>query len=170
MKKGIKGGIGGLLGIAFLTLSLALLSRQELWGHGGGNPKASDYHIRKLAERLELTDAQIQEIRELRHALGTEKQRLREDIQNAFRHLDVLVAQEPMNEAEIYQQIDQISQLRSTALQNSVATFLRMLKLLTSDQRQQLKGLEGGIWQIVGGPHKGFSLLTPSGNLWRKTE
>lgn len=170
MKKGIKGGIGGLLGIAFLTLFLALLSRQELWGHEGGNPKASEYHLRKLAEQLELTDAQIQEMREFRQALKAEKQRLREEIHEAFRQLDALVSQEAVDEAAIYRQIDRISQLRSTALQNSVATFLRMLKLLTPDQRQQIKGLEGGIWQIVGGPHKGFSLLTPNDDLWRKTE
>jgi protein CpxP len=133
MKKTITAAVA----VLTLTASLAIAGPgREGRGHGKHGGEFSE----KFAQKLNLTDAQKQQIKSLRESFRTENEPQR----NQMRQLttDLRAAREANDTARAATLASQIEAQRATFKQRSDAQRDRVLSVLTADQRAQYEAMK----------------------------
>ncbi len=108
------------------------------YGHGGGHGKDPFRHVLKFAGALGLTDAQINQIKNMKFEFAKERIMLKAQHQIAHMDLEQMVNSGEVKESEMRAVADQIAQIKSKKIHSMVEAKIGLLKLLTPEQRKKM--------------------------------
>ncbi|MFH1842595.1 MAG: Spy/CpxP family protein refolding chaperone [bacterium] len=92
----------------------------------------------KLIALLELSEEQLDSLRDLATVFRTEIREVHEELKQAHDALEQAFSANPLLEDAVWRATSQVSELRSDLLVREIDYRLQTLQLLTAEQRQQL--------------------------------
>jgi len=109
-------------------------------GRGGPPPMTAEMLHRNadLIAALQLSDEQLDSLRELARSFRTEIHEVRHELAKAHDTLEQAFGAEPLMEDAVWQATHKISDLRGDLLVQEIEYRLQTVQLLTVEQRQQL--------------------------------
>jgi len=113
-------------------------------GHHGGHSRHGEdpfRHVLKFAGTLELTDAQISQIKDLKFEFAKERIMLKAQHEVAHMELDHLVHSGEVKESEMRSIADRIAEIKSKKIHGMVDAKIALLKLMTPEQRKKITEL-----------------------------
>ncbi len=110
-------------------------------GSHSGHGKDPFRHVLQFAGKLELTDAQISQIKNVKFEFDKERIILKAQHEIAHMELDKLVHSGEVKESEMRAIADQIAQIKSKKIHGMVDAKIDLLKLLTPEQRKKISQL-----------------------------
>ena len=121
-----------------LTLTAATQAQPGRRGRAGGTPDRPAMHQRMM-DRLDLSDAQKEQLLEMRLKHRQEALRRRGKIADLQAQLRAEFLGEPVNESKVKSLARELADLRSQAMKARVDQRLAMMNVLTPDQRKELR-------------------------------
>jgi len=104
----------------------------------GGNMRR-EIPLEKMAEELEITDEQLETIREIRFEHQETMIDKRAELEKAKLEMEKLMVDEDFDRDKIYSQAEKIDEIESEIKLAGIDAKLRGMEILTDEQREQLK-------------------------------
>jgi Spy/CpxP family protein refolding chaperone len=105
----------------------------------------SDRPLRGMRDKLDLTDAQVKQMQEIRYDFAKTGIGLRADLTEARLALQHELAQPNVDKKEIDKLVDQVAQAQKMLLKHRIDRRLAMRDVLTPEQQEKLQQMHGGM-------------------------
>ncbi len=126
------------LGLALLASGLALSRGPEGPRPGRGGPPHDVFLIEKHAERLNLDDKTLEQIRSIVAVSKERSSGLRTELREAHMTMRELLSAETPDEKAVMEQAEKIGTIRNNLAKHHLRVLLQIRPLLTTDQVQEL--------------------------------
>ncbi len=120
-------------------------------GGGPGGMGGMGGHLARMADKLQLTDAQRDKIRDIMEQQQRRAIQQRADIQLATLDLHKLMRADTPNKTSIDAAVDKLARLRATLAKDRIGAMLQAQTVLTPEQKKQLQTLRSERGQGRGG-------------------
>jgi Spy/CpxP family protein refolding chaperone len=164
--------------LAFAALGQGLpssLMNPSAQGHSGMHPRAERdwWKDPEVVQKLHISDDQAQKLEKIAQDHQIQDVDLRADLEKQDSALRSKLQTDPPDEAQVFAQIDKVSQVRATLEKSHVEMLLAMRRILTAEQAQMLRDLRPNFAQPrpgfgppdegPGGPREGRQGESPNG-------
>jgi Spy/CpxP family protein refolding chaperone len=105
----------------------------------------SDRPFRGMRDKLDLTDAQVKQMQEIRYDFAKTGIGLRADLKETRLALQHELAQPNVDKKEIDKLVDQVAQAQKMLLKHRIDRRLAMKDVLTPEQQEKLQQMHGGM-------------------------
>ena len=148
------------------ALMLAAVPAEARRGHRG---KMNGKRIEMLKAKLDLTDGQIQQMKAIRTDMRARSKSFRAQIRPLRAQMRVLFQADTINEAQVVALHSRIRSLRQIVGEQRFQARIKMMRVLTKEQRTKMMELRKQRWSKRGFGKRGFSKSSSDKPAWGRT-